>query len=46
MGMFLAVPIMVAIMIICAHIPWLRAVAIILSREGMVQTETITPPTK
>ncbi|WP_265500731.1 AI-2E family transporter [Paracoccus beibuensis] len=34
-GMFLAVPIMVALMIICAHIPWLRAVAVMLSREGL-----------
>ncbi|WP_246448858.1 AI-2E family transporter [Paracoccus amoyensis] len=34
-GMFLAVPIMVAMMIICAHINWLRPVAIILSREGL-----------
>ncbi|MDO5643236.1 MAG: AI-2E family transporter [Paracoccus sp. (in: a-proteobacteria)] len=33
-GMFLAVPIMVAIMIVCAHIPWLRPIAIMLSREG------------
>lgn len=33
-GMFLSVPIMAAVMIICAHIPWLRPVAIILSREG------------
>lgn len=33
-GMFLAVPIMVAMMIICAHIPWLRPLAIMLSREG------------
>ena len=33
-GMFLAVPIMVAIMIVCAHIPWLRPVAVMLSREG------------
>ena len=33
-GMFLAVPIMVAIMIVCAHIPWLRPVAVLLSREG------------
>lgn len=33
-GMFLAVPIMVALMIVCTHIPWLRPVAIILSREG------------
>ncbi|RJL06120.1 AI-2E family transporter [Paracoccus aestuarii] len=34
-GMFLAVPIMVALMIVCAHIPWLRPVAILLSREGL-----------
>ena len=34
-GMFLAVPIMVAMMIVCAHIPWLRPVAIMLSREGL-----------
>ncbi|WBU64903.1 AI-2E family transporter [Paracoccus aerodenitrificans] len=33
-GMFLAVPIMVAVMIVCAHIPWLRPVAVLLSREG------------
>lgn len=33
-GMFLAVPIMVALMIVCAHIPWLRPVAVLLSREG------------
>ncbi|MDO5603941.1 MAG: AI-2E family transporter [Paracoccus sp. (in: a-proteobacteria)] len=33
-GMFLAVPIMVALMIICAHIPWLRPVAVLLSRDG------------
>ena len=33
-GMFLAVPIMVAVMIVCAHIPWLRPVAVMLSREG------------
>ncbi|SDE65259.1 Predicted PurR-regulated permease PerM [Paracoccus isoporae] len=33
-GMFLAVPIMVAVMIVCAHIPWLRPIAILLSREG------------
>ncbi|WBU57584.1 AI-2E family transporter [Paracoccus sediminicola] len=33
-GMFLAVPIMVAVMIVCAHIPWLRPIAIMLSREG------------
>ncbi|WBU54494.1 AI-2E family transporter [Paracoccus sp. SCSIO 75233] len=33
-GMFLAVPIMVAVMIVCAHIQWLRPIAIMLSREG------------
>lgn len=37
-GMFLAVPIMVALMIICAHIPWLRSVAVLLSREGLPDT--------
>src|SRR5690606_36279090 len=30
-GMFLAVPIMVALMIVCAHIPWLRPVTVLLS---------------
>lgn len=34
-GMFLAVPIMVALMIVCSHIPWLRPVAVLLSREGL-----------
>nr|WP_318272808.1 AI-2E family transporter [Paracoccus saliphilus] len=34
-GMFLAVPIMVALMIVCAHIPWLRPAAVMLSREGL-----------
>ncbi|MBW7056455.1 AI-2E family transporter [Paracoccus bogoriensis] len=34
-GMFLAVPIMVALMIVCAHVPWLRPVAVMLSREGL-----------
>ncbi|TRW96344.1 AI-2E family transporter [Paracoccus sp. M683] len=34
-GMFLAVPIMVALMIVCSHIPWLRPVAVMLSREGL-----------
>ena len=34
-GMFLAVPIMVALMIVCAHIPWLHPVAVLLSREGL-----------
>lgn len=34
-GMFLAVPIMVTVMIVCAHIPSLMPVAILLSREGL-----------
>lgn len=33
-GMFLAVPIMVMVMIVCAHIPALRPLAILLSRDG------------
>lgn len=38
-GMFLAVPIMVSIMIVCSHIPGLRPVAVILSREGLPDTD-------
>jgi len=38
-GMFLAVPIMVAAMIICSHIPAARAVAILLSREGLPEID-------
>jgi predicted PurR-regulated permease PerM len=38
-GMFLAVPIMVAVMIVCSHIPGLRAVAVLLSREGLPDME-------
>ncbi len=38
-GTFLAVPIMVAIMIVCAQIPWLRPVAIMLSQEGLPEQE-------
>jgi predicted PurR-regulated permease PerM len=34
-GAFLAVPIMVAAMIVCAHIPWLRPIAVLLSHEGL-----------
>ncbi len=39
-GMFLAVPIMVAVMIVCSHTPGLRPFAILLSREGLPDTET------
>ena len=38
-GMFLSVPIMVAAMIICSYIPALRPVAILLSREGLPESE-------
>ncbi|GAA0295310.1 AI-2E family transporter [Rhodovulum strictum] len=38
-GMFLAVPIMVSVMIVCSHIPWLRPVAVLLSREGLPDTD-------
>lgn len=38
-GMFLAVPIMVATMIVCAEVSWLRPVAIMLSREGLPDDE-------
>lgn len=38
-GMFLAVPIMVSVMIVCSHIPGLRPVAVLLSREGLPDTE-------
>lgn len=34
-GMFLAVPIMVALMIVCAQSPTFRPVAVLLSREGL-----------
>ncbi|MDV7144341.1 AI-2E family transporter [Tropicimonas sp. TH_r6] len=35
LGMFLAVPIMVAVMIVCSHVPRLRPVAILLSKRGL-----------
>lgn len=38
-GMFLAVPIMVAAMIVCSHIPSARAVAVLLSREGLPEMD-------
>ncbi|WP_322626749.1 hypothetical protein [Paracoccus beibuensis] len=45
---FLAVAIMVALMIVCAQIPWLRRVAIMLSREGLSDegTDGVTPATE
>ncbi len=50
-GMFLAVPIMVSMMIVCSHIPAARPVAVALSREGLpeevfeqLEAEALTPP--
>ncbi|GAB4264779.1 MAG: AI-2E family transporter [Pararhodobacter sp.] len=42
-GMFLAVPIMVATMIVCSHIPAARPVAVLLSREGLPEIEEDDP---
>lgn len=39
-GMFLSVPIMVAVMIVASHVPGLRPVAVLLSREGLPDEET------
>ena len=39
-GMFLAVPIMVMMLVICSHVNWLRPIAVLLSREGLPETET------
>jgi predicted PurR-regulated permease PerM len=39
-GMFLAVPIMVSLMIVCSHVPGLRPVAVLLSREGLPETDS------
>jgi AI-2 transport protein TqsA len=41
-GMFLSVPIMVGLMIVCSEIPPLRPIAILLSREGLPE-EIIRP---
>ena len=41
-GMFLSVPIMVMLLVVCSHIPALRPVAILLSREGLPDSETLT----
>jgi AI-2 transport protein TqsA len=44
-GMFLAVPFMVAVMIVCSHIPAARPVAVLLSREGLAEEEfPYSPP--
>lgn len=38
-GMFLSVPILVAVMIVCAHVPALRPFAVLISREGLPDTD-------
>ncbi len=38
-GMFLSVPIMVMLLVVCSHVPTLRPLAILLSREGLPETE-------
>ncbi len=38
-GMFLSVPIMVSLLVVCSHVPALRPIAILLSREGLPETE-------
>ena len=43
-GMFLSVPIMVGMMIVCSHVPSLRPVAILLSREGLPEPEADIGP--
>ncbi len=38
-GMFLSVPIMVMLLVVCSHVPGLRPFAILLSREGLPESE-------
>ena len=38
-GMFLSVPIMVMMLVVCSHVPDLRPIAVLLSREGLPETE-------
>lgn len=38
-GMFLSVPIMVMLMVVCSQVPLLRPVAILLSRQGLPEDE-------
>lgn len=45
-GMFLSVPIMVMLLVVCSHVPALRPVAILLSREGLPEEETPLAQTK
>lgn len=38
-GMFLSVPIMVMLLVVCSHVQALRPIAILLSREGLPESE-------
>jgi predicted PurR-regulated permease PerM len=38
-GMFLSVPIMVLVMIVCAHVPSWRWIAVLLSKDGRIEGE-------
>lgn len=38
-GMFLSVPIMVMMLVVCSYVPQLRPFAVLLSREGLPETE-------
>jgi predicted PurR-regulated permease PerM len=38
-GMFLSVPIMVMLLVVCSHVPSLRPFAVLLSREGLPEDE-------
>lgn len=38
-GMFLSVPIMVMFLVVCSHVPGLRNFAVLLSREGLPESE-------
>ena len=45
-GMFLSVPIMVMLLVVCSHVPALRPIAILLSREGLPESEKMLEATK
>ena len=44
-GMFLSVPIMVMLLVVCSHVPHLRPFAILLSREGLPESEKMLEQT-
>ncbi|RYH03282.1 AI-2E family transporter [Salipiger sp. IMCC34102] len=45
-GMFLSVPIMVMLLVVCSHVEALRPVAILLSREGLPEDDGELPPSR